>query len=110
MNFLIAILQSLLFLGFVWGVYWCVPEKLWALLPEPISTYRKQVISLLSITVVTIIMFGSFSAYGPRIGLSSNSTAPTPQHQEVEVGAKLVEFEDKRGRFEDKINSEPVED
>ena len=108
MNFLIATLQSLLFLGFVWAIYRCIPEKLWALIPEPYSTYRKPVISFLSVTVVMFIVFSSFSAYGPRIGLSNNSTATRPEHQEIETGKKLVEFEDKRGNFDEIIESDPV--
>lgn len=73
---------------------------------KKIQPRTAAVISILSIVAA---LFSSLQTYGPRVELAETSMPYAPERTEVETGSKLVDSEDRFGKFDNRIEAEKVE-
>ena len=63
------------------------------------------------ISILTIVgaLFTSAQTYGPRVELAETTMPYAPEKTEIETGSRLVDSEDRFGKFDNRIEAEKVE-
>ncbi len=109
MNFLFATGAGLVSASIILAIYLVIPRYVWDMVPEPYQKYRNKVAGSLALLVLISVTYSNLVTYGPRVTLDKARMPTSPDRVPVEETSEFIEHVDRLGKFDQRIEKEPVQ-